>query len=194
MTDQQQPGSRAPKSPASGKRSSKRRLPFTPSFLIGLLLVPASAVAANFLITSTPAEPELQVQAFPEALVDYYTPRPNAASADATAPTTAPTEATDADLALACGSEGLALVAQEAAETTSDIEVAALAALRTICQEVGIPLPLPPQLPPIIQTVTVQAAAGSGVNGVTTSQRSDEDDDDHAEDEHEREHEDEDDD
>jgi len=147
------------------------------------------------LIASTPAEPELQVQAFPEALVDYYTPGPNAAPVEATAPTTAPTEATDADLALACGSEGLALVEKEAAETTSDIEVAALAALRTICQEVGIPLPLPPELPPIIQTVTIQAAGGSAASAVTASQESDADHDDHdGEEEHEEEHEEEDDD
>lgn len=46
-----------------------------------------------------------------------------------------------ADLALACGEDGAALAARAAAGPVTDIERAALEALRPICEEAGLSLP-----------------------------------------------------
>jgi len=178
-------------------RSAKRRLPFAPSFIIGLLLVPASAVAANLLITSTPVESAVErYQPFQEHYwVDLNAQ--NAAAEELAAPTATP-PVTDEDLALACGPEGLALVDKEAAEAISDLERAALAALRPICEEAGMPLPGQPEPPPIIQTVTVvQASAGGAstppvaVSASAEHEEDERDDGEHDEDDHERDEDDE---
>ena len=68
-------------------------------------------------------------------------------------------EATAADLTRACGPAGEQLVAKEAAGTISPVQQAALDALRPICEAQGMPLAGKPAVPPIVHTVTVQAAS-----------------------------------
>ncbi len=94
------------------------------SVIIGTLLVPLSAVAAYALTAPTP-EPEIPV-------------------ASVSTPSTAlavTNPATGSDIAEACGPAGIALVEAEANGTITDVQQAALTALRDICDAQGLPLP-----------------------------------------------------
>jgi hypothetical protein len=107
---------------------------------------------------------------------------------------TEPPTATRADLEAACGSEGLELVEREAAETITDLEQAALDALRQICAEEGLELPGPPAPPPVVRTVTV---ADTSTAATTDDTLPDEDavsgdEDGHEDDDHDQDDEDDD--
>lgn len=161
---------------------------FALSLAAGLLLIPLSATAGFAIINdiaTAPEEPATTLAVEPRA--------------SATTPTAQvvvqPVAATPYDLALACGPDGATLVAAETGGTISEVQQAALDALRQICADAGMALPDPAALPPIVRTVEASASSPS-----TTLQQTSHDDDDHGngddhededEDEHEHEHEDE---
>ncbi|NOY55442.1 MAG: hypothetical protein GXP34_05580 [Actinobacteria bacterium] len=72
--------------------------------------------------------------------------------------------ARDADLQRACGEDGPALAAKEAAGTISPLEQAALDALRPICADTENPLPVasvagrPTQIVTVVETVSATPA------------------------------------
>jgi hypothetical protein len=142
------------------KRSRSRwRLPFAPTFLIGLLLVPASALAANALVKSTPA-----AETAAEPTAGQFL-KLNAAATDPAPSADAPSGAavaSPADVALACGSEGLALVDKESAGTISELEKAALDALRDVCDRAGMALPA--AAAPVGETLTLAAGGAAAVD------------------------------
>lgn len=132
---------------------------FSTSLVIGLLLVPLSAVAAVALVNPDAAA---ESEEMTEAVVE-----------EATATTAAeelvvPEIASGDDLELACGEQGLALVTKETEATISPLEQAALDSLRAICSAEGMELPGPPAPEPVVETVTVVAAPASGGGGSDT--------------------------
>ena len=92
---------------------------------------------------------------------------------------------TGADLETACSEDGLAMVAAETAGTISQLQQAALDALRGICVEQGMPLPAPAAPQP----VATQPTAPTGEPVLVASEDDghhgrhgggDEDEDDHG--------------
>jgi hypothetical protein len=150
------------------------------SILVGTLLVPLTALAAIWLTD-------------PDRGEEPSVPTPNVIPAT-TLTTQSTSEATidiTADLQAACGPEGMQLVSLEESLTITDVQQAALDALRGVCEQQGIPLPSKPAPEPIVQTVVVPATATAGpVPSSTPTTLHDEDEDEH-EDEHEDDHEDE---
>jgi hypothetical protein len=158
--------------------------------VLGLLLVPLSAYAASILIGD-------RAQTEPEA------PAPAPASAPAplsTAMTTtdfATQTATAADLGAACGETGMGMVAAEMEGSITDIQQAALDALREICAEQGMPLPGKPAPEPLTQTVVLAdsqptSSAGSGAEVGWEVEHDDDRDEDHDDDDHDEDHDDDD--
>lgn len=162
------------------------------SIVVGILLVPLSAVAAIWL--TNPGQP-----AETSPLTSAVVTNPST-----THPTNATTVDITDDLNAACGVDGMQLISLEESQAITDVQQAALDALREVCEQQGIPLPPKPVPDPILQTVVVPAAAA--VNSASTSAPStfwseDHDDDEYEhqgeyehEEDHEYEYEDEDDD
>jgi hypothetical protein len=143
---------------------------FTASLVIGVLLVPVSAVAAfAFVARQDSAE---------RAAMSGATATEAASSVGIQVPIE-PVTATDGDLAAACGEDGLGLVSLETTGEISDVQQAALDALRQVCEETGLPLAGPPAPPPVFHRVTVAAPISP-----TPSEYSDDDDDDDHDDDH----------
>jgi hypothetical protein len=122
------------------------------SVVLGMALVPMSAVGA---VLVTQHSPEIQSET--------ETP---VAAATVTPPTIAQivysdVEATSDDLAYACGEGGQRLITAESEGTISELEQAALDALREICESQGTPLPGKEAPPPIVETRTVVVEAAS---------------------------------
>jgi hypothetical protein len=137
---------------------------FSTSLIIGLLLVPLSAVAAVALVTpDAPAETETV------AVAETTLPESTTTSADAVEPTVAPEIASAEDLVAACGDQGMSLVAKEADASISPLEQAALDSLRAICETEGMALPGKPAPEAIVQTMTVAAPATGGSNSTASS-------------------------
>jgi hypothetical protein len=102
---------------------------------------------------------------------------PARGSADVAAP---------ADIHAACGAEGAELVAREASGEISELEQAALDALRPICAEAGLPLadPMTPEPVVIIETVMtipVEPAPAPSVDDRDDEHEHEDDDDDRDE-------------
>jgi hypothetical protein len=167
--------------------AAKRSRAYTPSLVIGLLLVPVSAVAAFALVANQPTD----IGTEPMMPVTTVAAPVAATTAPARAATPSPA---GPDLAAACGEDGMKLIDAETDGTITDLEQAALDALRPICADAGMELPAPPAPAPVIRTVRV-TSEGSGTAAPSDDGRSndghDEDDDDHYEDD---DHEDDDDD
>lgn len=124
------------------------------SVMLGTFLVPLSAYAASSLVeTSGVAE---SVTAPDTPVVE---------SAANTAPSIG------ADLETACGEAGLGMVAAETDGTISQLQQAALDALRGICAEQGMPLPAPPAPRPVATQATPPAPTGD--QGVVASEHHD---------------------
>ena len=107
------------------------------SVMLGTLLVPLSAYAASTLVDSS-------------GLAESVT------STESSPPVTEVTvtaDSTAADLETACGEAGLAMVAAETAGSISELQQAALDALRGICAEQGISLPGPAAIQPLDTSV-----------------------------------------
>ncbi|HSK07617.1 MAG TPA: hypothetical protein VK990_08875, partial [Acidimicrobiia bacterium] len=124
--------------------------------VLGLLLIPLSAYAASVLVID-------------RAQTEPGTPPPAASPFSTSVTTTdfAIETATAADLAAACGETGMGMVAAEMDGSISDIQQAALDALREICAEQGMPLPGKPAPEPHTQTVVLADSqpAGSADSG-----------------------------
>lgn len=153
---------------------------YAPSFLIGLLLVPLSAVAAFALWGSQVSEAEttgVEVNAAKLAQVQTAVVR-HAEPVAATTTTIDP----EKDLRKACGKDGKKLVKAEANETITDLEQAALDALRPICAEADMELPGPPAPPPVVRTVTVSNDNGTTSTSVGPDDGYDDHDDDYDDD------------
>lgn len=158
---------------------------FATSLIVGMLLIPVSAFAAYAIVSSGgPEEPPSTV-----AMTIADTTTSTIAETTTTAVDTIvvePVTASDSDLERACGEDGLVLVAAEADGTITEVQQAALDALRQVCAESGLELAGPPAPEPIVRTVTVQASSG----GTTTSyiddhgQYQDDDHDEYEDDDH----------
>ncbi len=123
-----------PRSPKSG---------VSLSIVMGTLLVPLSAVAAIWL--TGPGEPA-------DAATPTTTTAPVATSASSV-------DTSAQDLAAACGQDGMQLVSLEAAGKITDVQQAALDALRDICDQQGTPLPPAPETSQVVERVVVQGRA-----------------------------------
>ena len=154
-------------------QAGKTSLPL--SLLIGALLVPLAAIASVVIVE--PGEPTA-VEASPE-------PTTTTVALGATA---APS--LGEDLAVACGPAGQDLVARDRDGTATQLQRAALDALRPICDAVGMPLPAVGDNVDAasIQSPTVVPVSSAEAPSMAGGERDYEDDDD--EDEHEDEHED----
>jgi hypothetical protein len=121
---------------------------FTASVVAGLILVPAAAAAAVFVVGhDLPAEAQVELAAPAES-------PPESAAVTGDSYVIDPVTASAADLAAACGADGMHLVSLESEQLITQVQQAALDALRQLCAESGMALPAPPAPPPIVQTVT----------------------------------------
>jgi len=134
----------------SKERTPARRNTFTLSLILGLLLIPVSAVAALALVDRTVTDDDALAAASAEPLSAVTTVVAANAAAEPT---------TEADLAIACGDEGWALVEKEIDGSINGLEQAALDALRGICESAGMPLAGPPAPAPIVRTVRITTPA-----------------------------------
>lgn len=132
---------------------------FSTSLIVGLLLVPLSAVAAVALVNP---DASAEDGAAAEAVVAGV--RTTTGVEEIVIPEIASTD----DLEEACGEQGLALVMKEADETISALEQAALDSLRAICRAEGMELPGPPAPEAVVETVTVVAGPASTDDGGET--------------------------
>ena len=154
----------------SPRKSPSKSSAFTISLILGLLLIPLSAVAAAALISSddgsgsAAVEPAVVVAEVQETTVTTT----ETADAETVFVTEAPT-ATAVDLEAACGSDGLELVEREAAGTITDLEQAALDALRQICAAEGLELAGPPAPPAVVRTVAVVSPTPSSTTAAAPS-------------------------
>ena len=111
---------------------------FTISLVLGLLLIPVSAVAAVALISQEedPAAAEAETievaSPIPETTIEAITTTIAAPAASETLVVTESPTATSADLAIACGDEGLQLVEREADGSIDELEQAALDARHSL--------------------------------------------------------------
>ena len=146
-------------SPSRGpSRAAKNNLSL--SMILGTLLVPVSAVAAIWL--TDPGQP-----AQAESVQSTTTTAAPAASTAAQVSFT-DSGATEADLRAACGYVGMTLVDAERDGSISDVQQAALDALRDICDEQGLSLPPPPTPDEQVQVV-VQDDSSSSASATTSS-------------------------
>lgn len=141
-------------------RAAKNKLSL--SMALGTLLVPISAVAAIWL--SDPGQPAQAETAPPST-----TTTTAAATADS-ASTFDNVGATKSDLRAACGYVGMTLVDAERNGTITDIQQAALDALRDVCDEQGLSLPAAPS--PDTQTISQDTSSSSASAATTTDQSS----------------------
>ncbi len=151
----------------SPRKNQPRSSTFTISLILGLLLIPLSAVAATALISNDDGDTgeddaAVVVVEAPQTTV----PTTEAATAETVFVTEPPT-ATRADLEAACGPEGLELVERELDGTITDLEQAALDSLRQICAEEGLELAGPPAPPPVVRTVKVVDSSVTSTTGDT---------------------------
>jgi len=185
----------------SPRNTKPRSSMFTISLILGLLLIPLSAVAATALISSDGESESDDAGVIVVEVPETTVPTTEAVEAETVFVTEPPT-ATRADLEAACGPEGLELVEREAAGTITDLEQAALDSLRQICAEEGLELAGPPAPPPVVRTVKVVDSSATApttdtvpddetVSGTDDQYEDDDHDDD---DEHEEDEEDEEDD
>lgn len=121
------------------------------SVIVGIVLIPLSAVAAVVLTDKEP---------------DTSTTTTTAGSLDGGSVAYTDVQASAEDLAYACGEGGLWLVELERKHGISELQQSALDALRGICSSNGMPLPGKDAPPPIVQTEVI--AVGPGGSGTTT--------------------------
>jgi hypothetical protein len=150
--------------PPRGERVRGEKLPL--SVAAGAILVPLTAVVAVVFVapsessTSEPPAEEAVAVAAPEF------PAPT--------PTLGRVQPLGADLAAACGPAGGELAAVDSDGSATDVQRAALQALRPICAAVGMPLSeepatnattVPPQTTPTPDPVTVDAPVAQDEDG-----------------------------
>ncbi len=123
-----------------------KRKGFLVALVIGLVSAPALALVASGLLGG-------------QAVADEPVTTTAAATAPATIPPATTTTAPPADLEAACTVEGWALAAGEAAGRLSDLQQAALDALRPICEAESFPLKAAPAAQAAAPAAPVAAAA-----------------------------------
>lgn len=157
---------------------------FSLSLIVGLLAIPVAAIGAVAMTGDrAPEEEATTVVTSAEAPASQQVVF--GAVADATAD----------DLAAACGDAGLALVAAEEDGSITDLQQAALDALRPICESQGTALPGKAAPEPITRTITVHqtAPAAPATTATTMDDSSDQvvgsdHDDDHEDHDDEEDH------
>jgi hypothetical protein len=155
------------------------------SVIAGLLLVPATAIAAVAIVGATVRPPTAEA-------IEGVTETTEAIEDTTTTTTLVDVEGlSDAEaLEKACTESAERLIEQELDESIDDLEMAALDALRQICDEHGLTVAGPPEPEPIVQVVTVKQ------DPTTTTEEPDvyidEDDGDYDDDDKYEDHEDED--
>jgi len=128
------------------------------SIIVGTLLVPLTALAAIWLTDPDQAAEETSDPTTTALVTTVTSP-----------PTTAATIGIAADLQTACGPEGMQLVSLEESASITNVQQAALDALREVCHQHGIPLPSKPVADPIVKTVVVPATIGASPVPSSTS-------------------------
>jgi hypothetical protein len=121
------------------------------SVIAGLLLVPATAIAAVAIVGATVRPPTAEA-------IEGVTETTEAIKDTTTTTTLVDVEGlSDAEaLEKACTESAERLIEQELDESIDDLEMAALDALRQICDEHGLTIAGPPEPEPIVQVVTVK--------------------------------------
>lgn len=162
-----------------GKESKAKRLSL--SVILGMALIPLAALVAVGVVR-------------PQANADQdSTTTTLAESSTQDSIVVEPVFASEDDLKEACGDDGLDLVEMENEGSISDIQQAALDALRQLCEESGMSLPGPLAPPPVFKTevITVPSSDSQYYDDDQYEHDEYEDDEheDHEDDEHE-EHED----
>ena len=136
------------------------------SVIVGTLLVPITALAAVWL-TAPGGVSGASAESAPDAVT---------ATSTASQPAS-PSSIDVSDLLLtACGPEGMELVAFEESGTITEVQQAALDALRDVCGQQGIPLSPPTEAEPGTSTIAVPATPETSVSASTDTTL---DDDDH---------------
>ncbi|MBA2337825.1 MAG: hypothetical protein H0V96_08735 [Acidimicrobiia bacterium] len=117
----------------------------------GVLVIPALALASSTILGTNTIEAEATAATVAPAAVEVP------------ATTTTAVTATAGDIRRACGRDGATLVAAESDGSITDIQQAALDALRPICKREGRPLAGPPTPEPVVVTASplVAGAAAS---------------------------------
>ncbi len=163
------------------------------ALVVGVLSIPALVFASTALLDSDNAADEtVRAVSVAQIAKPIVAAEPTTTAAPATT-ATEPPAVIAADIDTACGEEGLELVDRETAETITELEQAALDALRPICLEAGLALPdaaVPPAIvlvetvvsPPKV-TTTAPPAGGDGVTGDDSDHDDDYDEDDDHDDE-----------
>jgi hypothetical protein len=152
----------------------RRKRGISASVILGTVLVPLSAFAASVLISNGSGV---------EAVATSTTAPPVSDTVFAAQ------TATPSDLEAACGEAGLILVEAESDGSATEVQQAALDALREICDQQGTPLPGKPAPDPITQTVVVSRTSSAPAPTVQPSPVTDEGGQSEFEDEGEAEHE-----
>jgi hypothetical protein len=146
------------------------------SVITGLLLVPATAIAAVAIVGAT-TRPSAA-----EALEETTTTTEEIAE-ETTTTTIVDIEGLSDEEALreACTESAEELLEREFDESISDVETAALDALRQICEEHGLPIAGPPEPEAIVQVITVKETPQDAVavDVVASDDHDDDDYDDH---------------
>lgn len=126
----------------------------TGSVIAGLLLVPATAIAAVAIVGATAQPPAA------EALDESLESTTTLEVVDSTTTTSVvPGMSEDEMVEQACTVSAMELVNREVDETLTGLESAALDALRQICEEHGMPLAGPPVPEAVVRVVKVAAPA-----------------------------------
>jgi hypothetical protein len=127
------------------------------SLATGALLVPLSAFGASSLLSASTEKPP------PSSVLST---------------TTTVAQAPTADLGVACGAEGMQVIAAEAGGSITEVQQAALDALRDICTAAGTPLPGPVAQAVPTPTTPAPAAPASTVTWDDSDDHDRDDDDD----------------
>ena len=150
----------------SRESGSRAKRSVSVSVVLGTLLVPLSAYAASVLVDrSTDTEPQLEV-----TVTSGSIPVESASAL---------MSATIDDLTAACGEVGLGMVAVESNGSITDLQQAALDALRQICAEQGLVLPAKTTPPPATESVVLAETPSLPDSPASPTPPHPDDDDDH---------------
>ncbi len=177
--------------------SSGRGTRVSGSVITGLLLVPATAIAAVAIVGATARPPAAEA-------IEEVTEITKAVEETTTTSTLVDIDGlSDAEaLEKACTESAEHLIERESDESIDELEMAALDALRQICDEHGMTIAGPPEPEAIVKVVTVRTAPATTTTDAPDNfdddddeyEEHDDDDDDHHEDDDHEEDEDEEDD
>ena len=143
----------APQDPASRAKKS-----LVISLAMGALLIPMAAFVASSLVNQASGQEPAATSTTLGRAMEPARPEP--------------------DLDLACGPEGLQLVTVESDGSITDIQQAALDALRDICASAGKPLPAPATVATPSPAPTVTVPTTTAVTAPDDGHDDDHDDDD----------------